>query len=131
MLDIKVWKKQLSKEEYGKIFYNMVQFFGTVPTIPNALLGIDEDDEMEYGGGFDKIAVVLVEIGANNQDQKMLKASEEFQKGATVISKIKDVIVDYLTNQEDRTDEFPILFKEIEQIMINGFEILEEKNHGI
>lgn len=128
--DLPDWKKQLSKEEYDKILYNMVRFLGTVPTIPNALQGIEEDDEMEYGGGFDKIAVVLAEVGAKNQDQTMLRASEEFQKGATVISKIKDIIVDYLTNQEDRTDEFPMLFKEIEQIMIKGFEILEGKSHG-
>lgn len=124
------WKKELSKEEYDKILFHMVQFFGTVPTIPNALQRIDKEDEMKFGGGFDKIAVVLEAVGFKNQDQQMLQASKEFNKGACVISKIKDIIVAYLTEKEDATDELPILFKKIEQVMIKGFEILEGINNG-
>ena len=59
------WKKQLTKEDYDKILLNMVTFFGTVPTVPNALKGIAEPDEIRYRGTFDKMARMLVEIGTD------------------------------------------------------------------
>ena len=44
---------------------------------------------------------------------------------------IKDIIVDYLTNKEDKTAELPMLFQKIEKIMINGFEILESERYEV
>ena len=43
-------KSELKKEDYNKILSNMVAFFGTVPTVPNALRGFKEPDEMSFGG---------------------------------------------------------------------------------
>lgn len=131
--DLPNWKAELSKEDYDKILFHMVQFFGTVPTVPNALQGIDEDDDVKFGGGFDKISVVLAELGEEYQDKKMINASSTFEEGAIIISKIKDIIVEYLTSQGDRTNEFPILFTDIQQIMKRGFEILrtEGNSNGI
>ncbi len=71
-------------------------FFGTVPTIPNKLRGIDEADTMEFGGGFDKAAVVLSTLGKEYNDTSMTRAAEIFSPAALVITKIKEVIVDYL-----------------------------------
>lgn len=48
------WRKEMPKEAYDKIFSNMVEFFGTVPTVPNALRGIDKPDEVAFGGGLTK-----------------------------------------------------------------------------
>ena len=53
--DLPNWKNELSKEDYDKKYcITWCSFFGTVPTIPNKLRGIDEADTMEFGGGFDK-----------------------------------------------------------------------------
>ncbi|MDO5293065.1 MAG: hypothetical protein Q4F05_09980 [bacterium] len=41
---------------------------------PNALQVIHEEDELQFGGGFDKIAVVLKELGNEYQDERMDKA---------------------------------------------------------
>jgi hypothetical protein len=56
-------KSELTKEDYDKILANMVTFFGTVPTVPNALRGIKEPDEVRFGGGFDKMSRVLNDMG--------------------------------------------------------------------
>lgn len=122
--DLPNWKIELSKADYDKILFNMVQFFGTVPTIPNALQGIVKEDEIKFGGGFDKIAVVLAALGTEYEDMHMQKASTIFAEGAIIISEIKDIIVEYLTEKGDRTVEFPMLFTKILTIMKNGFEIL-------
>lgn len=77
-------KEALAKEDYDKILFNMVQFLGTVPTVPNALRGIDEDDSVEFGGGFDKAAVVLSALGKEYDDKGMIEAATIFA-GATVV----------------------------------------------
>lgn len=119
------WKMELSKEDYNKILANMVEFFGTVPTVPNALRGIDRPDEVEFCGGFDKVSKVLEMLGREYEDEKMVEAAHVFAKGADVISGIKDVIVDYLVGKEDKTDELPGLFETIADIMKQGFLILK------
>lgn len=119
------WKSELSKEDYDKILYNMVQFLETVPTIPNALRGIDEADTVAFGGGFDKVAVVLSNLGKEYNDASMTKAAEIFGGAAPVITQIKEIIVDYLINKHDGTDELPVLFTQVAHTMKSGFEVLE------
>ena len=118
------WKEELSKEDYDKILYNMVQFFGTVPTIPNKLRGIDEEDIMEFGGGFDKAAVVLSRLGKEYNDISTTTAAEIFADTALVITQIKEVIVDYLSNKCDGTNQLPELFAKVANSMKCGFEAL-------
>lgn len=119
------WKEELSKEEYDQILFNMVQFFGTVPTIPNALRGIDAPDTMEFCCGFDKAAVVLQSLGNEYHDNSMLRAAELFGSAAPVIAQIKEVIVTYLTDKRDETDSLPALFAQVTEAMKRGFESLE------
>ena len=118
------WKNELSKEDYDKILYNMVQFFGTVPTIPNALRGIDEADTISFGGGFDKAAVVLSDLGKEYHDTGMA-AANIFGNAAPVINQIKEVIVACLINKHDGTNELPALFSQVANSMKSGFEVLE------
>lgn len=123
--DLPNWKNDLSKEEYDKILFNMVQFFGTVPTIPNALKGIDEPDEIGFGGGFDKAAVVLLSLGKEYNDTSMIEASNIFDSVVPIITQIKEIIVDYLTNKIDATDKLPMLFTQVADAMKHGLEVLD------
>lgn len=123
--DLPNWKKELSKEDYDKILFNMVQFLGTVPTIPNALRGIDKADTIEFGGGFDKAAVVFLELGKEYGDTDMTEAAEIFAGAAPVISRIKETIVEYLTDKCDKTDALPMLFTQAAQALKLGFERIQ------
>ncbi|MGF7084732.1 BtrH N-terminal domain-containing protein [Ohessyouella blattaphilus] len=123
--DLPNWKIELSKEDYDKLLFNMVQFFGTVPSVPNALRGINEPDTMEFGGGFDKVSVVLSQLGTEYSQPDMVEAAERFGSGAAVIAEIKEVIVDYLIDRYDGTDKLPTLFTQAAGIMKNGFAALE------
>ena len=118
------WKSELSREDYDKQLYQMVQFFGTVPTVPNALRGIDGPDSIEFGGGFDKAAVVLESLGKEYHDKAMLATSEIFRRAVPVIGQIKENIVDYLTGKNDGTEQLPRLFSQVSDIMKAGFETL-------
>ena len=122
--ELPYWKKELSREDYDKQLYQMVQFFGTVPTIPNALRGIDEPDNIAFGGGFDKVSVVLENLGKEYQDKAFLEASEIFSRAVSVIGQIKETIVDYLIGRKDETEHLPVLFSQVADIMKAGFEAL-------
>lgn len=118
-------KSELAKEDYDKLLANMVTFFGTVPTIPNALRGIKEPDEVAFGGGFDKMSRVLKDMGREYENEAWLEASGRFEEGAGIISEITKVIVAYLTGENDNTDELPGLLTKIMEIMTDGFVLLE------
>ena len=123
--DLPNWKNEMSKDDYDKILFNMVQFFGTVPTVPNALRGIAEPDTMEFGGGFDKAAVILSSLGNEYDDAGMTNAAAIFASAAPVIAQIKEVIVNYLTDKCDETGKLPALFTQIAGSMTRGFETLD------
>lgn len=122
------WKIRLSKEEYDKVLFNMVQFYGTVPTIPNVLRGSEEPDEVNFCGGFDKISRILYDLGKECGYNIWLSAAKWFANGADVIAEITNVIVDYLANKKDRTDKLPELFTHVKDVLINGFSIILENN---
>lgn len=117
------WKTELSKEDYDKILTNMVRFYGTVPTIPNALRGIDKPDRTAFGGGFDKTATVLEALGNEYGDGAMLEAAEVFRGGAALINEIKEVIVAYLSGKKDDTAELPALYAKVRDVLDKGLEI--------
>lgn len=117
-------KSELAKADYDKVLANMVMFFGTVPTIPNALRGINEPDEVNFGGGFDKMSRVLHDMGRECGNETWLEVSGRFEEGIVIISKITNVIVAYLTGENDKTDELPGLFTSLMGIMTDGFVLL-------
>ena len=117
-------KSELAKEDYDKILTNMVTFFGTVPTIPNALKGIKEPDEVKFGGGFDKMSRVLNDLGNEFGNKAWLEASGRFEEGTVIISEITNVIVAYLTGENDKTEELPEFFANVMEIMTDGFVLL-------
>lgn len=117
-------KNELTKEDYDKILINMVTFFGTVPTVPNALRGIKEPDEVSFNGGFDKMSRVLKDLGKEYGNQTWVEASNRFDEGAVIISEITNVIVDYLIEKSDKTDQLPSLFTKVMDTMTDGFILL-------
>ena len=122
--DLPRLKEKLAKEDYEKLLTNLVTFFGTVPTLPNRLRGIQEPDDVDFFGGFDKMSHVLSDLGHEFGDEAMLKASVWFREGAGIISEITNVIVRYLTGESDRMNELPELFTKVMEIMTDGFVIL-------
>lgn len=119
------WKNDISKEDYNKILTNMVEFFGTVPTIPNAVKGIDEPDMVEFKGGFDKMSRMLKYFGDETKNDYWTKSAVFFDEGGELIKRISDVIIEYLSNKEDNTDLLPELFAEVLKKMIDGYNALD------
>ena len=63
-------------------------------------------------------------------DEAMLAASEIFNRAVPVIGQIKENIVDYLTGKKDKTEQLPVLFSLVADIMKAGFEALPMYGNG-
>ena len=68
--------------------------------------------------------MVLESLGKEYHDKAMLAASEIFRRAVPVIGQIKENIVDYLTGKKDETEQLPLLFSQVADIMKAGFETL-------
>lgn len=121
------WKNQLSKEEYDKALINLVTFFGTVPTVPNAVKGIVEPDEVEFKGGFDKASRVLSTIGKEYNNDSWIQAAKLFEEIAVLIETISSIIIAYLSQGKDETDQIPLLFSKVLTGLKNGFLAIDVK----
>ncbi|MGO0985037.1 BtrH N-terminal domain-containing protein [Clostridioides difficile] len=118
------WKHELGKDDYDRILVNMVMFFGTVPTIPNAIKGIKEPDSVEFKGGFDKMSKMLKCIGSEYKNDCWIQVAEIFEESSITIEKISNIIIDYLSNKVDETEKLPLLFSEILKQMKAGYSML-------
>ena len=118
------WKSELTREDYDRQLYQMVQFLGAVPTVPTALRGINEPDSVAFGGGFDKAAAVLESLGKEYHDEAMTTAAAAFRCAVPAIGQIKETIVEYLTGRRDETKRLPALFSQAADSMRAGFEAL-------
>lgn len=118
------WKRAFSKEEYDKILLQMVTFFGTVPSAPNAIKGVDEPDGITYCGSFDKMARMLTEIGTEKREVRWLRAATFFHNGACLIQQISTVMTEYLCGKSDQTDRLPALFAAVLEKMKEGYSFL-------
>ncbi len=117
-------KKELTKDDYDRILINMVTFFGTVPTVPNALHGIVEPDEVNFCGGFDKMSRIMKHMGTDYDNETWLSVSDRLAEGAVIVSEITKAVVAYLTGENDRTNELPGLFTRVMEIMTDSFTLL-------
>ena len=124
--DLPNLKKELTEKQYTQLFTNLVTFFGTVPTVPNALLGSSAPDEVAFCGGFDKISRVLYDLGSEYSAKQLLCAAGQFEKGAAAMTAVTESIVKSLITGKDNTAELQTLFAEIRQIMVGGFTLLAQ-----
>ena len=123
--DLPKLKMELTQEDYKKLFTNLVTFFGAVPTVPNALLGSEAQDEVSFCGGFDKISRILYDLGNEYEAKQLLAAAVQFEKGAGVVTAITNSIIENVTAGKDNTGELQKLFAQTKQIMTDGFTLLQ------
>ena len=122
--EIPTLREDIGKEEYDKILTNMVMFFGEVPTIPNEIKGINKPDSIEFKGRFDKIGDILVYLGEETKDDSWIKSSKYFYKCGQIISKISDIIIEYLCDKKDNTNLLAVMFTEVLNNMMEGYQSL-------
>lgn len=114
----------MNKKDYDKILMNMVEFFGTVPTVPNILKGINKPDLVKYMGGFDKMSRMLRNIGKETKNDSLISAAIYFDKCASIIENISSIIINYLCGKKDETLLLSTLFSNVLENMKKGYYVI-------
>lgn len=92
------WEKELGVIETNKILGNIVEFFGSVPTIPNRLKGIDEEDDVVFMCSRDKMSKVLIEMGNEYKNEEIVQAGNLFLESGKQFEILCNIFIDYILN---------------------------------
>lgn len=90
------WEQELGKQETVKILRNMVEFFGSVPTIPNRLKGNNEEDKISFMCSRDRMSKVLVEIGSEYKNKNIIHAGKIFLESGKLFQILCNIFIDYI-----------------------------------
>lgn len=110
------WQKELTKEDYEAVLLNTIMFSGTVPKMPNRLLGIEEADNINYMCGREQMASVLSELGKEYQIVGWCEAAELFIESGGILEKIVENMVEYLLGEKTDFGEIPKMMLRVAQI---------------
>ncbi len=113
------WQEELTKEDYDAALQNIIMYSGTVPKMPNRLLGINEPEFIRYMCGREQIAGVLAELGQDYHIDAWREAAALFLESGTILERMIDQMTGYLLKEEADLKELPK--------MIEAVALIEEK----
>ncbi len=125
------WEKELGKEETVKIIKNMVYFFGSVPTTPNKLLGINEKDAVTFMCSRDKMGKVLKDLSIEYENEQFEKAGDLFYKSGQEFEKLCSVFIDYIIGSSEYKIEASNILLSIADLEYNAFKLISDGTKNI
>jgi len=118
------WEKELGNEDTVKIIRNMIDFFGSVPTTPNRLLGIAEKDDVTFMCSRDKVSRLLQDLSLEYSNEPLRKASELFYKSGQEFKKLCSIFVDFILENSHYKDEASKVVLSIADLEYNAFMLI-------
>lgn len=115
------WQEELTMEDYKAVLLNSIMFSGTVPKIPNCLLGIIEADNIRYMCGREQMSNVLSELGREYQISAWSEAAEFFIESGNLLEKVVDKMTEYLIGIRTDLYELPQMMISVAQIEENAY----------
>jgi len=116
-----LWREELTKEDYETVLQNTIMFSGTVPQMPNRILGIEEPDTIRYMCGREQMSSVLSELGKEHQIAAWREAAELFIESGNVLEKMVDNMTEYLLKDKMDLYELPKMMISVAQIEENAY----------
>lgn len=110
------WQEELTKEDYVDALQNIIMYAGTVPKMPNRLMGMNEPEEIRYMCGREQISAVLAELGQEYQIDAWQEAAALFLESGTILEQMIDQMTDYLLEEVADLKELPKLIESVAQI---------------
>lgn len=124
--EILKWEEELGKQETDKILRNVVEFCGTVPTTPNRLKGINEEDEVVFMCSRDKMSRVLIELGTEYKNNNLIKSGELFKNSGEQFEKLCDIFIDYILNIKKDLKLASEIILNIGEIEYNAYQLVNK-----
>jgi hypothetical protein len=123
--EFSAWKNELTPEGYKNSLRNMLEFIGTVPKLPNIVMGIEEpeDEGIHYEACRDKMGTMLIMLGETYQSKKWKEAGTLFLESGKRFREIADIIIEYFTKGEDKLGEIPVILGRIADLEEEAYEL--------
>lgn len=122
--DFPKWKKDLTVRGYENALRNLTEFFGTVPTLPNRLMGVEKEDQIRFQGGYDRYGEALIWLGEKYDHKDWCEAGQLFMDCGLYIEEVKKRIVSCLCDGEDTIEAIPSIFLEIAEIEEKAYKLI-------
>lgn len=124
------WKDDLSPSDYIESLINIVTFTGTVPLLPDALLGPGVKSGVPHRAAREKLTHVLDELSDRFEIPAWRQSAQEFKKSGDLLSQMTDRITDFiLENRSGKgagLDDIPARISEIAEIEELAFRAMQE-----
>jgi hypothetical protein len=110
------WQEELTPEDYEAVLINTIMFSGSVPQLPNRLLGIKEADSIRYMCGREQLSNVLNELGNEYHIALWSEAAELFIESGNLLEQLVSRMTDYLLKERSDLFEFPNIMVSVAQL---------------
>lgn len=115
------WENELGKEETAKIIRNTITFFGSVPTIPNKLLGIEKKDDVLFMCSREKMSKLMNDLGVEYKNERLTEAGKLFYNSGQEFEKLTNIFVDYMLGNNELKDNASNIILNIAKLEYDAF----------
>lgn len=127
-----LWETQMSQQQYRDALASLTEGFGMVPKLPNALMGIpNQEPDISYQGLYDRLGNVLIELGNKYTRLDWQEAGLLFEKCGLLIEEITTRIIRYLCHNEQCLGEIPNLFLRVGALAEQAYCILANRKDKV
>lgn len=102
--EFKQLQYELTEEQYNQMITNILMFTGTVPCLPNAVLGSKEKDFVKHMAAREELAGVLRVIGKEYGIKEYEKAADHFMESGLYMQEMSDLLTAYLLQEKAACD---------------------------
>ncbi|NLO39955.1 MAG: BtrH N-terminal domain-containing protein [Ruminiclostridium sp.] len=120
------WESELSPQGYKNSLMNILEFLGTVPKLPNIVMGFDapEDEGMLYQACREKMGNMLKTLGETYHSRNWKDAAELFFKSGKCFEEVAGHLIRFLNKGENQLEEIPLLFEKIADLETAAYQLL-------
>jgi hypothetical protein len=118
------WEKELGREETVKVISHMITFFGSVPAMPNKLLGIAKKDDVAFMCSREKMSKLMDDLSIEYENGQLKEAGELFYKSGQEFEKLCGICVDYILGNSDYNDKASKIVLSIADLEYNAFKLI-------
>lgn len=118
------WEEEYSEADYKYALTSLAECFGTVPKIPNRLMGIQEKEDIVFQANYNRLSAVLIQLGKEYNRKDWLKAGELFLQCGYKIEEITNRIIRFCCDNERCLEDIPAIFQEMGEYSKKAYSII-------
>jgi hypothetical protein len=118
------WQDELNEEDYRKCLTHIAMFVGTVPIMPNKLIGADTPDEVLHMAARERLSEVLLELGNEFNNTAMTRSGEKFLESGRLITEFADLVINTLAGESEKCNQAGTILDQAAEVEKVAYELM-------